>query len=350
MSRPVVESTLFRARRRLGEEYDELVSGRRCEQVRAVVDRESGRSVRSLGIRERRRVAKHLAHCQPCRRYARLAGIDDSAFEQPGIASKVAGLLPFPFLRWRGAEHDSEVAAASAPHSAGLMRSADLVSRFADPAAPALGVGRAAAAAAALVIAGAGGGIVVSSGGFGPAKHPAKSAKPAAAKGPASSAARAVTTASSAANAAVRTGPAGGAAARALRGAGASTTTSAGGGSTAGPAGATGRRGTGQSGSAGGGPSGGGTPSPSASQATANGGSSGSAGGLGPVVTGVKHVGVPPVVVPKIPKLPALPSTSSLPVPKLPPVGLPTVPSLPSVGSATGVIPNLPDVGKLIHD
>ncbi len=35
MSRPVVESTLFRARRRLAEEYEELISGRRCERTRA---------------------------------------------------------------------------------------------------------------------------------------------------------------------------------------------------------------------------------------------------------------------------------------------------------------------------
>jgi RNA polymerase sigma factor (sigma-70 family) len=35
---PLVESTLFRARWRLGEEYGELVSGRGCERVRAVAD------------------------------------------------------------------------------------------------------------------------------------------------------------------------------------------------------------------------------------------------------------------------------------------------------------------------
>ena len=34
MSRPAVESTLFRARRRLTEEYDELVSGARCLRSR----------------------------------------------------------------------------------------------------------------------------------------------------------------------------------------------------------------------------------------------------------------------------------------------------------------------------
>ena len=37
MTKPVVESTLFRARRRLSDEYDELVSGRRCEQFQAVI-------------------------------------------------------------------------------------------------------------------------------------------------------------------------------------------------------------------------------------------------------------------------------------------------------------------------
>src|SRR3954462_1410525 len=37
MSRPSVESTLFRARRRLTEEYDELVSGARCQRIQAII-------------------------------------------------------------------------------------------------------------------------------------------------------------------------------------------------------------------------------------------------------------------------------------------------------------------------
>ena len=65
MSKPMVESTLFRARRRLGEEYDELVSGRRCERVQAVIAAEGERPLRTLGVRERRQLARHLAHCQP---------------------------------------------------------------------------------------------------------------------------------------------------------------------------------------------------------------------------------------------------------------------------------------------
>jgi RNA polymerase sigma factor (sigma-70 family) len=73
MSRPVVESTLFRARRRLAEEYQELISGRRCERTRALIDHSHGQPLRRLGIRERRRLARHLAHCQHCRRHAMLA-------------------------------------------------------------------------------------------------------------------------------------------------------------------------------------------------------------------------------------------------------------------------------------
>ena len=73
MSRPVVESTLFRARRRLAEEYEELISGRRCERTRALIDAWEGRTLRRLGVRERRQLARHLAHCQPCRRHALLA-------------------------------------------------------------------------------------------------------------------------------------------------------------------------------------------------------------------------------------------------------------------------------------
>ena len=38
MSRPVVESTLFRARRRLSEEYEELASGRRCARVQSLIE------------------------------------------------------------------------------------------------------------------------------------------------------------------------------------------------------------------------------------------------------------------------------------------------------------------------
>jgi RNA polymerase sigma factor (sigma-70 family) len=160
MSRPAVESTLFRARRRLGEEYGELVSGRRCEEVQAMTATADSRSLRALGIRQRRQLARHLAHCQPCRRHAHMAGFDDSILKTPSLAQRIAALLPIPWLRWRRGGGDEDAVAASGSHQLAAMQSLQTVSRFADPTGPSLGFGRAAAAAAALAIAGAGGGYV----------------------------------------------------------------------------------------------------------------------------------------------------------------------------------------------
>lgn len=72
MSRSQVESTLFRARRRLEEEYSELVSGERCERVQAIIAKQEGQT---LGVRDARRVERHLSHCHCCRRQARQAAI-----------------------------------------------------------------------------------------------------------------------------------------------------------------------------------------------------------------------------------------------------------------------------------
>src|SRR5918997_395282 len=99
MSRPAVESTLFRARRRLSEEYDELASGQRCLRIQSIIaNASSGR----LGARDTRRLARHVAHCQPCRREALAAGVDAALVARRPIrtrvAEKVAALLPFPFL------------------------------------------------------------------------------------------------------------------------------------------------------------------------------------------------------------------------------------------------------------
>jgi hypothetical protein len=180
MSRPVVESTLFRARRRLSEEYDELVSGRRCEQVQAVIAAEGERPLRKLGIRDRRQLARHLAHCQPCRRHARMAGVDDSFFTTPGLAAKIAALLPFPWLRWRRPRGGGdEAAAASSSHAVAALQSLPVVARLADSSSPAFGIGRAGAAAAALLVAGAGGGLVAGLGAHGatsPHRVPLRSA------------------------------------------------------------------------------------------------------------------------------------------------------------------------------
>ena len=104
MSRPAVESTLFRARRRLTEEYDDLVSGARCQRIQGLIAT-AGQT--RLGTRESRRLARHVSHCQPCRREAIAAGLDSAILTHVPLrrraADKVAALLPFGwFGRGRG--------------------------------------------------------------------------------------------------------------------------------------------------------------------------------------------------------------------------------------------------------
>ena len=106
MSRPAVESTLFRARRRLTEEYDDLVSGARCQRIQTLIAA-AGES--RLGTREARRLSRHVAHCQPCRREAMAAGLDSAILTHVPLrkraADKVAALLPFGwFGRGRGSD------------------------------------------------------------------------------------------------------------------------------------------------------------------------------------------------------------------------------------------------------
>jgi RNA polymerase sigma factor (sigma-70 family) len=173
MTRPVVESTLFRARRKLGEEYEEIASGRRCEQVQAVIDTGGARAVRALGIRERRRLSRHVSHCQPCRRYALLAGVDDSVLRPPSLAEKIAALLPIPaFLRFRRGGGDEEATSTPGSHAVASLQSVQTVAQIVDPASPAALLGRAAAAVAAVAIAGGGVATVVSSSGSSKPKHP----------------------------------------------------------------------------------------------------------------------------------------------------------------------------------
>ena len=76
LSRSQVESSLFRARRRLEHEYVELASGQRCETVRASL---AQRACRALGVRDELRVQRHLTHCGPCRREANRARLALSA-------------------------------------------------------------------------------------------------------------------------------------------------------------------------------------------------------------------------------------------------------------------------------
>lgn len=96
LSRPAVESTLFRARRRLTEEYQDLASGRRCERVQAII---GAAAEGMLGARDHRRLSRHVSYCQGCRHHARRLGVQ-GAKPARGVRARVAALLPIPaFLR-----------------------------------------------------------------------------------------------------------------------------------------------------------------------------------------------------------------------------------------------------------
>jgi len=89
LSRPAVESALFRARRRLSEEYDDLATGRRCLRVQAII---SASAETELGLRDRRRLGRHLSHCQACRRHAGTVGVAPPAVS--GVGARLSALLP----------------------------------------------------------------------------------------------------------------------------------------------------------------------------------------------------------------------------------------------------------------
>jgi RNA polymerase sigma factor (sigma-70 family) len=121
MSRASVESTLFRARRRLTEEYEELVTGERCLRIQALIaDVGHGR----LGTRDTRRVGSHISHCQPCRRQAVMAGLDAAVLARRPARAKIAAFLPLPgFLRKRWLPGGSgDTAAAVAGHGPALTQ------------------------------------------------------------------------------------------------------------------------------------------------------------------------------------------------------------------------------------
>ena len=157
MSRPAVESTLFRARRRLGEEYEELVSGKRCLRVRAIVDSAG----RSAGVRDQRRMDRHISHCQPCRRYALAAGVDlDSRRPLRPAAAKIAALLPLPAIVRRRVDGDAAQQLLGSPGHATFAQCSANIACNVDPATLA-GWSKAVFAAASIAVAGVGAGAAI---------------------------------------------------------------------------------------------------------------------------------------------------------------------------------------------
>lgn len=159
MSRASVESTLFRARRRLSEEYDELVSGERCRSTQRVIGAAAdGR----IGARDNRRLARHISHCQPCRRFAHARGLDAGVMARRPVRSKIAAFLPLPaFLRERwlpGRPSDGSTSQAAGGHAASLANWSATMSAQFEPAAA--GWIKSAAAATTIAVAGVGAGAV----------------------------------------------------------------------------------------------------------------------------------------------------------------------------------------------
>jgi RNA polymerase sigma factor (sigma-70 family) len=252
MSRPSVESTLFRARRRLTEEYEELRTGERCLRIQGIIETaDSGR----LGVRDQRRVSSHITHCQPCRRHAVIAGLDVGVLARRPVRAKIAAFLPLPAFLKRWIDPAAGGADAAGGHVA-LAQASTVVGQHGDAVA---GWMKAGAVAAAVALAGVGTGAVQHVAGAGGAQRSADAtaqgatpaAKTRAAGGAVTGGAAtggAASTASSSASASHRRGST----TRAAKARGtASHSSSAGQGATSGPAGAadgSGRTGQGFSG------------------------------------------------------------------------------------------------------
>ena len=149
LSRPAVESTLFRARRRLEYEYEEIEAGRRCQAIEQAIARISEGVQAPTDLR---RVSRHARGCYACRHRARQMGVEP--VRRRRFAARAAAVLPLPvFLRRRVSA--SQAAPPPGPDGGTLTT---LV-------APTAHVGavvaeRAAAFVAAVAIAGAGGAML----------------------------------------------------------------------------------------------------------------------------------------------------------------------------------------------
>ena len=159
MSRPSVESTLFRARRRLSEEYEELVSGERCQHVESII---AGATDGRAGTRDERKMARHVSYCQPCRRAALAAGFDPATLApKRSVREKIAALLPLPaFLKRRPTGHsggDDGKLTSTGAHGTTLAQLSTAAASYADPVMH--GWGKAAAVAATVALAGVGAGV-----------------------------------------------------------------------------------------------------------------------------------------------------------------------------------------------
>lgn len=148
LSRSAVESVLFRARRRLKDEFDDISTGERCLGTQTALAKLVGSSI---GIREERRMFGHLQDCAACRREAVAMGLDDVALRVAtgrgrSALSRAASFLPLPaFLRRRWLDGLHSLGSAG---SSGAEQGASLVAKAAAVVAAAALMGGGAAGVA----------------------------------------------------------------------------------------------------------------------------------------------------------------------------------------------------------
>ena len=94
LTRPAVESALFRARRRLESEFQEIADGRRCTAMHTTLARMVEGTHRPA---EEHRLARHLRRCHSCRHRARVLGLEPRS-TLGALRDKAAALLPLPWL------------------------------------------------------------------------------------------------------------------------------------------------------------------------------------------------------------------------------------------------------------
>jgi RNA polymerase sigma factor (sigma-70 family) len=164
LSRPAVESVLFRARRGLKGEYSEISTGERCKRMQTVMD-QVAQGMGDLG--ERRKLIRHMRDCAGCRRDAAalgLAGLAVPSDERSGLQrafSRVAAFLPLPAFFRRA--QDGEQLSASGGGSSVAMQAQNAATQLSTAVG---GVGgdhaasvihKAAAVVAAVAVVGGGG-------------------------------------------------------------------------------------------------------------------------------------------------------------------------------------------------
>lgn len=166
LSQAAVESTLFRARRKLEYEYVQLDTGRRCVHMGMLIAR------LAEGFdsqRDRRRLDRHARRCSSCRCRARQLGVEP-ILERKSIASRAAALLPLPAFARRRLSGDAPEAGtagvqqtAAAPVSVVVGPAADMTATVSS---------KAVAMIAAVALIGGGGAAVNGVGPLARGEHP----------------------------------------------------------------------------------------------------------------------------------------------------------------------------------